>query len=244
MSDVHPGTLYGIGVGPGDPELMTLKAHRLISVARIVAYPAPDSGESFTRSIAAGAIHPDAAEIPMIVPMRVARFPAQDVYAGAAETIASHLSAGRDVAVLCEGDPFFYGSFMYLFARLSERFPCEIVPGVSSLAACSAALARPLTARNDVLTVIPGPVDDAALRARIEGAEAVAIMKVGRHLPRIRALLDDMGLTAQAGYVERASLAEQRVMPLADMTKDASEGAPYFSMILIYKGNDPWLTTP
>ncbi len=232
------GTLYGIGVGPGDPELMTLKAHRLISTARVVAYPAPDSGESFARSIAADAIPADAVEIPMVVPMRVERFPAQDVYAGAAETIAGHLNAGDDVTVLCEGDPFFYGSFMYLFARLSERFPCEVVPGVSSLAACSAALARPLTARNDVLTVIPGPLDDDALRVRIEQAQAVAIMKVGRHLPRLRTLLDTMNLTAQAGYVERASLGEQRVMPLAD----APDAAPYFSMILIYKGDDPWLT--
>ena len=234
------GTLYGIGVGPGDPELMTLKAHRLISEARIVAYPAPDSGESFARSIAAGAMRADAVEIPMVVPMRVERFPAQDVYAGAAKTIAEHLAAGEDVAVLCEGDPFFYGSFMYLFARLSERFPCEVVPGVSSLAACSAALARPLTARNDVLTVIPGPLDDRAMRARIDGAEAVAIMKVGRHLPRLRALIDAMDLTTRAGYVERASLGEQIVLPLAD----APDAAPYFSMILIYKGDDPWLTTP
>lgn len=237
MSVPRPGTLHGIGLGPGDPELMTLKAHRLIAAARIVAYPAPDSGESFARSIVAGAIRADATEIPMIVPMRVARFPAQDVYARAAETVAGHLEAGEDVAVLCEGDPFFYGSFMYLFARLSGRFACEVVPGVSSLAACSAALARPLTARNDVLTVLPGPLADAPLRARIEGAEAVAIMKVGRHLPRIRALLDAMGLTARAGYVERASLPAQRVLPLAE----APEDAPYFSMILIYKGDDPWL---
>ncbi len=232
------GTLYGVGVGPGDPELMTLKAHRLISAAKVIAYPAPDSGHSFARSIAADAISPDAVEIPMVVPMRVARFPAQDVYAKGAEAIAAHLNAGRDVVVLCEGDPFFYGSFMYLFARLSADHPCEIVPGVSSLAACSAALARPLTARNDVLTVIPGPLDDDAMRAKINAAEAIAIMKVGRHLPRIRALLAAMDLTAKAGYVERASLAEQVVLPLAD----APEDAPYFSMILIYKGDDPWLT--
>ncbi len=231
------GIFYGIGVGPGDPELMTLKAHRLISAARIVAYPAPDSGESFARSIAAEAMRADAIEIPMIVPMRVERFPAQDVYAKAAQTIAQHLEAGEDVVVLCEGDPFFYGSFMYLFARLSERFRCEVVPGVSSLAACSAALARPLTARNDVLTVLPGPLEDDAMRARIDTAQAIAIMKVGRHLPRLRALLEEMELTACAGYVERASLAAQKVMPLAD----APAMAPYFSMILIYKGNDPWL---
>ncbi len=231
------GTLFGIGVGPGDPELMTLKAHRLISEAKVIAYPAPDSGDSFARSIAADAIAPNAIEIPMVVPMRVERFPAQDVYATAAITIAEHLEAGRDVVVLCEGDPFFYGSFMYLFARLSGRFKTEIVPGVSSLAACSAALARPLTARNDTLTVLPGPLDDDAMRDRIDSAEAIAIMKVGRHLPRLRALLDDMGLTKRAGYIERASLPAQVVLPLAD----APEAAPYFSMILIYKGDDPWL---
>ena len=232
------GTLYGVGVGPGDPELMTLKAHRLIAAAKVIAYPAPDSGTSFARAIAAGAIAGDAIEIPMIVPMRVARFPAQDVYAKSAGKIAGHLRAGDDVIVLCEGDPFFYGSFMYLFSRLAGEFQTEIVPGVSSLGACSAALRRPLTARNDVLTVIPGPLPDEDMRAKIDAAEAVAIMKVGRHLPRIRALLDAMGLTAQAGYIERASLAEQTVMPLPD----APENAPYFSMILIYKGDDPWLT--
>jgi precorrin-2/cobalt-factor-2 C20-methyltransferase len=238
MTGSTSGTLYGIGVGPGDPELMTLKAHRLISTARVVAYPAPDDGVGFTRSIAAAAIPAEAEEIPMIVPMRVARFPAQQVYAEAAERIAAHLEAGTDVAVLCEGDPFFYGSFMYLFARLAARFPIEIVPGVSSLTACAAALKRPLTSRNDVLTVLPGPLPDADLRRRIEAAQAIAIMKVGRHLPRLRALLDAMGLTGSASYVERASLAAQLVSPLAE----APENAPYFSMILIYKGDDPWLS--
>ncbi len=232
------GTLYGVGVGPGDPELMTLRAYRLIESAKVVAYPAPDSGESFARSIAASAIPKDATEIPMIVPMRVERFPAQDVYAESAAAIAAHLEQGRDVIVLCEGDPFFYGSFMYLFVRLADRFPTEVVPGVSSLGACSAALRRPLTARNDVLSVIPGPLPDDELRDRIEAAQAIAIMKVGRHLPRIRALLDEMGVTEQAGYIERASLDEQTVLPLVD----APESAPYFSMILIYKGDDPWLT--
>jgi precorrin-2/cobalt-factor-2 C20-methyltransferase len=232
------GTLYGIGVGPGDPELMTLKAHRLISAARVVAYPAPDSGDSFARAIASAAIPGGAEEIPMRVPMRADRFPAQEVYAVAAETIAGHLAAGTDVAVLCEGDPFFYGSFMYLFARLAVRFPVEIVPGVSSLGACAAALKWPLTARDDVLTVLPGSLPNDALKARIEAAEAIAIMKVGRHLPRLRTLLDGMGLTAFAGYAERASLDAERVSPLTE----APETAPYFSMILIRKGNDPWLS--
>ncbi len=160
VSGAPGGILYGIGVGPGDPELMTLKADRLIRAARVVAYPAPDTGESFARAIAARAISPDAVEIPMIVPMREERFAAQEVYAEAARTIGGHLAGGADVVVLCEGDPFFYGSFMYLFARLAGRHPVEVVPGVSSLAACAAALGRPLVARNGVLSVLPGPLPD------------------------------------------------------------------------------------
>ncbi len=235
------GTLYGIGLGPGDPELMTLKAHRLISSAEVIAYPAPDSGESFARSIAAEAIPARAREIPIVVPMRVERFPAQEIYDRAAAEIADVLATGQDVVTLCEGDPFFYGSFMYLFERLSDRFKIEIVPGVTSLTACASQLRRPLTSRNDVLTVIPGPLPDADIRRRIEAAEAVAIMKVGRHLERLKALLRDMDLIDRAGYVERASLAEQKVHRLVDLEAD---NAPYFSMILIYKGDEAWTLPP
>jgi precorrin-2/cobalt-factor-2 C20-methyltransferase len=239
--EVMSGTLYGIGLGPGDPELMTLKAHRLISSAKVIAYPAPDTGESFARSIAADTIPQGAREIPIVVPMRVDRFPAQEIYDKAAEEIAEVLETGEDVVVLCEGDPFFFGSFMYLFDRLSEHFPCEVVPGVTSLTACAAQLMRPLTSRNDVLTVIPGPLPDVDIRAKIEEAQAVAIMKVGRHLPRLKALLEDMNLLDQAGYVERASLPEQKVYRLQDLDTDK---APYFSMILIYKGDEAWTLPP
>lgn len=231
------GTLYGIGVGPGDPDLITVKASRLIRSCKVVAYPAPDDGDSFARSIAAELIAPDTTEICIRVPMRVERYPAQDVYDVAADDIAEHLLAGTDVAVLCEGDPFFYGSFMYLYQRLAKEHPCEIVPGVNSLSACSAVLQRPLTARNDVLTVLPGPLETEALRARIDAADAVVIMKVGRHLQRIRALLDDMNLLDQSGYAERATLPAQQVAPLSQ----APESAPYFSMIIVYKGAEDWL---
>lgn len=235
------GTLFGIGLGPGDPELMTLKAHRLISSAKVIAYPAPDTGESFARSIAASTIPQDAREIPIVVPMRVERFPAQEIYDKAAAEIAEVLAAGEDVVTLCEGDPFFYGSFMYLFERLCDRFEIEVVPGVTSLTACAAQLQRPLTSRNDVLTVIPGPLPDDAIEEKIEEAQAVAIMKVGRHLARLRALLDRMGLLEQAGYVERASLDKQKVHRLIDLD---AETAPYFSMILIYKGDEAWTLPP
>ena len=234
------GTLYGLGVGPGDPELLTLKAHRILRGTFVIAYPQPDDGPSFARSIVAQYLTAEQLEIPIIVPMDVKRDPAQEVYARAAETIAHHLDAGSDVAVLCEGDPFFYGSFMYLFQHLAHRYPCEVVPGVSSLMAASAAWGRPLAARNDVLTIIPAPLPDAEIRARIETSDAVAVMKLGRHFPRVRALLREMGLEGQAGYCERVSLGNEKIMPLNEM---GETDAPYFSMILIYKGAEGWVNS-
>ncbi len=231
------GKLYGIGLGPGDPELMTLKAHRLIAAASVVAYPTLAGGDSFARSIAADIIPLAALEIKIDIPMTVAREPAQAAYDTGAAEIAKHLSQGQDVVVLCEGDPFFYGSFMYLFSRLSDRFETEIVPGVTSVTACAAVAKTPLSARNEVLTIIPGPLENTEMQTRIEAAGSVAIMKVGRHIGRIRTLLDDMGLSERATYVARASLPAQQVLPLAR----APDPAPYFSMILITKGQDPWL---
>ena len=231
------GKLYGVGLGPGDPDLMTLRAHRLISEARVVAYPTLAGAHSFARSIAAQVIPDGAREIVMDVPMTTAREPAQAAYDAGAAEIAAVLEAGCDVVCLCEGDPFFYGSFMYLFARLSGRFDVEVVPGVTSITACAARAGLPLAARNERLTVLPGPLPEGELRARIEGAESVAIMKVGRHLAKIRGVIDALGFTDQAVYVERATLAEEVICPLAE----APEKAPYFSMILLTKGADPWL---
>lgn len=233
------GTLYGLGVGPGDPELLTLKALRILRAAPVIAYPAPDTGPSFARQIVEGHLPGGQEEIAIVIPMRVERFPGQAIYDAAAEKIAARLEAGQDVAVLCEGDPFFYGSFMYLFERLAGRFPAEIVPGIASVTAAAAALGRPLAARNDVLTIIPGPLDDAAIAARIAGAEGFAIMKLGRHFARVRAVIDELGLTDACWYLERVSLAQERVMPLAEVVGDA----PYFSMILGYTGCEPAIST-
>ena len=231
--------LYGLGVGPGDPELITVKALRILQRVKVVAWPAPDNGVSFARSIVEQYLSPDQLEIPIIVPMKVARHPAKDVYDEAASRIASHLDSGSDVAVLCEGDPFFYGSFMYLFERLQADYHCEIVPGISSLMTSAAVLKRPLAARNDVLSVIPAPLENDEIEARLAGSDAIAFIKVGRHLERIKALLDKLGLLEFAAYVERASLLNQRLMPLAQMSDDA---APYFSMILVYKGAEDWIS--
>jgi len=231
------GVLYGVGLGPGDPELMTLKAYRLISNAKVIAYPTLEGSESFARSIALDAIQTDVEEIIVNIPMSVERGPAQAAYDLGALMIAEKLDDGKDVVVLCEGDPFFYGSFMYLFSRLSEKYKCEIVPGVTSVSAYSASIATPLTARNEVLTIIPGPIDEDLLEQRIAGSEAIAIMKVGRHLAKICRVLEKLDLIKYAQYIERATLPNELVLPLSAAPKKA----PYFSMILVTKGNDPWL---
>lgn len=231
------GVLYGVGLGPGAPDLITLRAARLIGAARVLAYPTLAGADSFARAIAADLIAPDAREIVVDLPMSTDRAPAQAAYDRGAEEIALALDAGDDVVVLCEGDPFFYGSFMYLFARLSPRYRVEVVPGVTSVTACAARAGLPLVARNERLTVLPGPLPEAELRLRIAEAESVVIMKVGRHLPRIRAVIADLGLMGRAVYVERATLPSEVILPLAD----APDVAPYFSMILMTKGADPWL---
>ena len=231
------GKLFGVGVGPGDPELITRKAWSIISNAKVVAYPMLEDASSFARRIASDAISPDAKEIQIVIPMSVERLPAQKAYDQGAELIAAELDVGQDVVVLCEGDPFFYGSFMYLHARLSDKFEVEVIPGVSSITACAASAQLPLSARNEVLTVIPGPLEGKQLEDAIDGAEAIAIMKVGRHLSKIKSTIQKMGLLDDAWFVEYASLPQQKVMKL----EETGDKAPYFSMILISKGKDPWL---
>ncbi|OUR78611.1 precorrin-2 C(20)-methyltransferase [Alphaproteobacteria bacterium 46_93_T64] len=231
------GTLYGLGIGPGDPDLITLKALKILQRSPVVAYPTLEDGDSLARAIVAPHLSGDQQEISIRIPMAVERKPAQDAYDIAAEELSACLASGKDIAVLCEGDPFFYGSFMYLFGRMAEKFPVEVVPGVSSLTACATALQTPLSARNDVLTVLPAPLDSETLRARIEAADSIAIMKVGRHFERVRLLIKQMGLIDKAHYIERASMENQKIMPLEEVPADA---APYFSMILIHKRGQAW----
>ncbi len=231
------GTLYGIGVGPGDPELITLKAHRILKTVPVVAWPAPLEGDSLARRIAAPHITHAPIEIAIRMPIETTQFPNRSVYDHAAEEISEHLVAGRDVAALCEGDPFFYGSFMYLFGRVAPRFNVVIVPGISSLMAAAAALASPLASRNDLLTVVPAPLSEDALADAIDRAESVAIIKVGRHLGKIRRVLDALNLTSHAQYVAHATMETQSISPLADIVDDK---APYFSLILVHKRGEAW----
>jgi precorrin-2/cobalt-factor-2 C20-methyltransferase len=233
MSAAH---VYGLGVGPGDPELLTLKALRILRAAPVIAYPAPENGDSFARSIVAPHLPGGQKEIAIRMPLGDGSFPKADIYDRAAREILAETRAGRDVAVLCEGDPFFYGSFMYLHARLVRDCAVTVVPGVSSLMACAAMAGAPLSARNDSLTVIPAPLPDEDLLARLAVSGATAVIKVGRHLARVRAVLDRAGLLPRALLVERATLAEQRIRRLAEVREDS---APYFSMILVAGGEAP-----
>lgn len=226
------GTLYGLGVGPGDPELLTLKAVRIIAASPVIAYPAPDTGDSLARAIAAPHIPEGRQEIVIRTPMVAGNFPANDVYDRYAAEISTCLTDGQDVAVLCEGDPFLFGSFMYLYERLAGQHRVEVVPGVSSLGACAAAAGAPLVSRNQVLSLIPAPLPADVLEARITSADAVCLMKVGRHLDKVRTVINKLGLSQSAHYIEHASMADQKVCLLSDL---GEAKAPYFSMILIRK---------
>ena len=223
------GRLYGLGVGPGDPELLTLKALRLLREVPVVAYPAPEHGDSFARSIVAAWIEGHQREIAVRFPMRPGPPPIA-VYDAAAALLAAELDRGHDVALLCQGDPFFYGSFINVFTRLAGRYRIEIVPGISSLTACAAAAALPLVSGDQSLGVISATLDEAELARRLGEADVAAIVKLGRHVAKVRRVLDRLGLIDGAIYIEHATLADQRVAPLACI---APGEAPYFSMALV-----------
>jgi precorrin-2/cobalt-factor-2 C20-methyltransferase len=231
------GTLYGIGVGPGDPELLTLKAVRLIAACPVIAYPAPEQGEALARRIAAAHIPPGKIECPVRLPIEIARHPAQDAYDAGAAQLAAHLAAGRDVALLCLGDPMFYGSYMYLHARLAGRFETRIVPGVTSFAASAALAGHALAAREDSVAVVPATLPDVEIERRIAAHDSLVFLKLGRHFARLRDLLTRAGLAAHAVYIERAGLDGERHCALAQTTH---ETAPYFSLILLHKRGTAW----
>lgn len=232
------GRLYGVGLGPGDPELITRKAARLIGHADVVAYHSGTHGRSIARSIAADLLPFGVAEEALVYPVTTGRTDHAGGYDGAitafydesAERLAVHLAAGRTVVVLCEGDPLFYGSYMYLHDRLAPRFPAEVVPGVTSVSAAAAAAAEPLARHEDVLTILPGTLPGPELARRLADTQAAAIMKLGRTFPQVRAALAEAGRLDDAVYVERASSDRQRIQPAAAVDPAA---VPYFSIVIV-----------
>lgn len=230
------GTLFGVGVGPGDPELMTLKALRILQRVPVIAYPAPDHGDSLARRIAAPHLPGGQREIAIRMSLDPINFPDQSAYDRAAADIDAALAADLDVAMICEGDPLFYGSFIYLHERLARTRPVVVIPGITSLTACAAALGRPLAVRNQVLKVVPAPLAEDELRQHLRDGSALAIIKLGRSAAKVLRLLEDMGLSEQARYVEHASMEDQRIRPLAALDPG---NVPYFSMILVRPAGEP-----
>lgn len=232
------GRLIGVGTGPGDPELLTLKAVRALAEADVVAHFAKRKANGNARAIVAGHMKPGVTELPLHYPVTTEISKNHDDYKAqilafyeeSAERVAAHLAAGRTVAVLSEGDPLFYGSYMHLHVRLAHRFPTEVIPGVTAMSGCWSTTGQPIVQGDDILTVLPGTLPEEELARRISGADAVVIMKVGRNLPKIRRALESAGKIGRAIYVERGTMAESVSMPLAAKSDDQ---APYFSLILV-----------
>ena len=226
------GILTGVGVGPGDPQLMTLRAAETVWNADCVAWMATRPGRSRARDTASPWIRGNARTMEFLLPMNPDPEPAEGAYDAAAARIGEELRVGGNVACLCEGDPMFYGSFMYLHARLHTEYPIRVVPGIPSTAAASAALCVPLAAREDRFAAIPASQDEVAIRAALRSFETIAFLKVGRHLPRLRRILQSCGMTGRAAFVENASLASEKVTALTD----APDHASYFAMVVVRQG--------
>ncbi|WP_040719578.1 precorrin-2 C(20)-methyltransferase [Nocardia veterana] len=233
-----PGKLWGVGLGPGDPELVTVKAARIIESADVIAFHSARHGRSISRSIAAPYMRPGQLEEHLIYPVTTETTDHPGGYQGAidefyeqaAQVLAAHLAAGRTVALLAAGDPLFYSSYMHMHRRLADRFPAEIVPGITSVSAASAALGTPLVEGEQVLTVLPGTMPPDQLAERLSGTDAAAIMKLGRTYPGVRRALSAAGRLDDAYYVERASTGRQRILRAADVSDDE---VPYFAIAVV-----------
>ncbi|GAA0541385.1 precorrin-2 C(20)-methyltransferase [Streptomyces mordarskii] len=238
MSEQQTGRLYGVGLGPGDPSLMTVRAMEVIAEADVIAYHSARHGRSIARSIAERHLRPDHIEERLVYPVTTEttdhpggyRGAMDEFYADAAARLAAHLDAGRTVAVLAEGDPLFYGSYMHMHKRLADRYLTEVVPGVTSVSAAAARLGAPLVEGEEVLTVLPGTLPEEELTARLATTDAAAVMKLGRTFPTVRRALERSGRLADARYVERATMDAERTAPLAEVDP---ESVPYFSMAVL-----------
>jgi precorrin-2/cobalt-factor-2 C20-methyltransferase len=232
------GKLIGVGVGPGDPELMTLKAVRVLEEADVVVHFAKAGRPGNARAIAARHFRSGVREMPLAYPVTT-ELPKHGAaycdiidafYDKAAADVAAHLGEDRLVVVICEGDPLFYGSYMHLHVRLASRFPTEVVAGVTGMSGCWSAAGTPIAQGDDVFTVLPGTLAEAELEQRLAETDAVVVMKLGRNLPKVRRALEKTGRLAGAIYVERGTTADEKAIPLADKDED---GAPYFAMVLV-----------
>ncbi|ANF56911.1 precorrin-2 C(20)-methyltransferase [Halotalea alkalilenta] len=232
------GRLLGVGVGPGDPELLTLKAVRALEQADLIAYFAKAGNRSHALSVVADFLPRGLERLALEYPVttELDRFDPEyrrqidAFYADSARLLAAHLEAGRTVAVLSEGDPLFFGSYMHLHVRLAHRFDAEVIPGVTGMSGGWSSAQLPICQGDDVFSVIPATLDEATLSARLASSEAAVIMKVGRNLAKVRRSLAASGRLERAVYVERATQPGALTLPL---TLKADDAAPYFSLVLV-----------
>jgi precorrin-2/cobalt-factor-2 C20-methyltransferase len=230
--------LVGVGVGPGDPELLTLKAARVLADAHVVAHFAKAGTASNARRIVAQHLRPGVQELPLLYPMTTEipkssvayRDAIRDFYDESAASVARHLDQGETVAVLSEGDPLFYGSYMHLHVRLAPRYRAEVVPGIAAMSGCWSLAGTPIAQGDDVFVVLPATLPEAELERRLLDADAAVVMKLGRHLEKVRRVLGRTGRLSRAIYVERGTTAESVTVPLEQKRDDV---APYFSVILV-----------
>ncbi|MFT4183374.1 MAG: precorrin-2 C(20)-methyltransferase [Rhizobium sp.] len=238
MNAQSNGRLIGVGTGPGDPELLTVKAVKALEKAEVVAYFAKQGKGGNGRAIVDELLKSDVTLLPLYYPVtteidkdapeynrQITAF-----YDASAEMVAAHLTEGKTVAVLSEGDPLFYGSYMHLHVRLADRFPTEVIPGVTAMSGCWSLAGLPMVQGDDVLSVLPGTMAEGELARRLGDTQAAVIMKVGRNLPKIRRALETAGRLEEAIYVERGTMSNGAMTPLA--SREAVE-APYFSLILV-----------
>lgn len=233
------GQLFGVGVGPGDPELLTLKALHVIQRVEVIAYFSRKGTLGHARTIVGPHLSGFHHEEPLIYPVTTeidARDPRygtalNEFYAQSEARLRQHLDAGRSVAILSEGDPLFFGSYMHLHVRLHHDYKTQVIPGITAMSASWATLQHPFCQGQDVVAVLPGTMADEPLTQHLCRSDAIVIMKVGRHLARIRQLLDRLQLLDGAHYIEYCGQSAERHLPLAELALDAQ--APYLSLILV-----------
>ncbi|HEX7822796.1 MAG TPA: precorrin-2 C(20)-methyltransferase [Sphingobium sp.] len=238
------GTIHGVGLGPGAQDLLSVRADRLVRGARHVAYFRKAGKPGQARRIVDGMLRGDVIEFAMEYPVTT-EIPLSDprynerlsaFYEECTRHLAALAAAGEDVVVLCEGDPFFYGSFMHLYTRLSGQAPVIVVPGITGMSGAWTASGVPMTWGDDVLTVLMATMPEEDLVRRIRDTDALVVMKIGRNLARLRRAVAAAGREGEAVLVEYAAMAEQRVTPL----REAEAVTPYFSILLIHgKGRRP-----
>jgi precorrin-2/cobalt-factor-2 C20-methyltransferase len=235
---MRSGTVFGVGMGPGDPDLVTLKAARVLREAQVVAFFAKRGQPGNARTTAATLLPAQAELLPLYYPYTTELSPRHPDYVAAmrafydesAARIATELTRGRDVAVLCEGDPLFYGSYMYLHDRLARQHRCVVIPGITSFAGCAAGAGLPLVSTDRTFSIVPGTLAEPELRARLSGGDALAVIKLGKNLGKVRRVLAELGRLHEAVYFERGTTRDEVVMPLADKTDDRSI---YFALVLV-----------